>query len=68
MAVQATLFDDALTAALSGQVRFLKNMRVGFDMVYRDVSFLVFNVPGLTPYLSFADDTIQKPQIYGALW
>jgi len=66
--LQATLFDDALTAALSGQVRFLKNMRVGFDMVYRDVSFLVFNVPGLTPYLSFADDTIQKPQIYGALW
>jgi hypothetical protein len=36
--------------------------------VYRDVSFLVFNVPGLTPYLSFAQETIQTPQVYGALW
>jgi len=63
-----TALDDAITGALSAQVRFLKNMRVGFDVVYRDVSFLVFNVPGLTPYLSFAEGTTQKPQIYGALW
>jgi len=63
-----TTLDDAITGALSGQVRFIKNMRVGFDLVYRDVSFLVFNVPGLTPYLSFAEGTTQTPQIYGALW
>lgn len=62
------VLDDAITGAVSAQVRFLKNMRVGIDAVYRDVSFLVFNVPGLTPYLSFAQETIQTPQIYGALW
>ena len=43
-------------------------MRVGLDVVYRDVSFLVLNVPGLTPYVSFAEETEQKPQVYGALW
>jgi len=64
----ATLLDAAITGALNGQVRFLKNMRVGFDLVYRDVSFLVFNVPGLTPYLSFAEGTTQNPQVYGAIW
>ncbi len=62
------LLDDALTGAITAQVRFLKNMRVGVDVVYRDVSFLVFNVPGLIPYLSFANETEQTPQVYGALW
>ncbi len=62
------VLDDAITGAVSAQVRFLENMRVGVDVVYRDVSFLVFNVPGLTPYLSFATETIQTPQVYGALW
>jgi len=64
----STNLDDAITGAFSAQARFLKNMRVGLDIVYRDVSFLVFNVPGLTPYLSFAEGTTQKPQVYGALW
>jgi len=63
-----TALDDAITGAFSAQARFLKNMRVGIDIVYRDVSFLVFNVPGLTPYLSFAEGTTQTPQVYGALW
>jgi len=62
------IVDDAITAAFRGRVRFLRSMRVGLDVVYRDVSFLVLNVPGLTPYVSFATDTIQKPQTYGALW
>jgi hypothetical protein len=62
------VLDDAITGAVSAQVRFLKNMRVGVDVVYRDVSFLVFNVPGLIPYLSFAQETIQTPQVYGAGW
>ena len=62
------VMDDAIAAVVTAQARFLKNMRVGVDLVYRDVSFLVFNVPGLIPYVSFAEDTIQKPQVYGALW
>ena len=62
------VFDNGLAAALNAQVRFLKNMRVGLDVVYRDVSFMLFNVPGLTPYVAFAEDTIRKPQVYGALW
>jgi len=61
-------FDNAITAGVFAQGRFLRNLRVGLDVVYRDVSFLVFNVPGLTPYLSFVEDTIRTPQIYGALW
>ena len=62
------VFDNAITFGGFGQVRFAQSMRVGIDVVYRDVSFLVFNVPGLTPYLSFAEETIRKPQVYGALW
>ena len=62
------VFDNAITFGGFGQVRFAKSMRVGVDVVYRDVSFLVFNVPGLSPYLSFAEETTQKPQVYGALW
>jgi hypothetical protein len=62
------VFDDALTAAFRGRVRFLKSMRVGLDVVYRDVSFLVLNVPGLVPYVSFATESEQSPQVYGALW
>ena len=62
------LWDDAITGGLFAQVRFLKNMRAGLDLVYRDVSFLVFNVPGLTPYTTFVDGTVQAPQVYGALW
>ena len=61
-------FDNAVTFGAFAQARFLKSMRVGVDVVYRDVSFLVFNVPGLTPYLGFATDTIRSPQVYGALW
>ena len=64
----AGIIDDAFTAAFRGRVRFLRSMRVGLDVVYRDVSFLVLNVPGLTPYVSFATETIQKPQAYGAIW
>ena len=64
---QAAL-DNAITAGVFAQGRFLRNLRVGLDVVYRDVSFLVFNVPGLTPYLSFVEDTIRAPQVYGALW
>ena len=64
---QAAL-DNAITAGVFAQGRFFRNLRVGLDVVYRDVSFLVFNVPGLTPYLSFVEDTIRTPQIYGALW
>lgn len=65
---QTRTWDDAITFGGFGQVRFFRGMRLGLDVVYRDVSFLVFNVPGLTPYLSFAEDTIQEPQVYGALW
>jgi len=64
----AETFDNAITGGIFAQARFLKGMRVGVDVVYRDVSFLVFNVPGLTPFLSFASETIRKPQVYGALW
>jgi hypothetical protein len=64
----SALIDDSFTAAFRARVRFLRSMRIGVDVVYRDVSFLVLNVPGLTPYVSFATDTIQKPQAFGALW
>jgi hypothetical protein len=62
------LWDDAITGAVTAQVRLLKWMRVGGDLVYRDVSFLTFNVPGLTPYVGFAEGTVLKPQVYGAVW
>jgi hypothetical protein len=60
--------DNAITFGGFAQARFAKSMRVGLDVVYRDVDFLVFNVPGYAPYLSFAEGTIQKPQVYGAIW
>jgi hypothetical protein len=66
--VAATRYDDAITGALTAQVHFLRSMRVGFDLVYRDVSFLVFNVPGLVPYVGFAEGTEQRAQLYGAFW
>jgi hypothetical protein len=62
------VWQPALAAALTGQVRLAHSMRVGVDVVYRDVSFLLFNVPGLTPYLTFPEGTTQRPQLYGALF
>ena len=31
-------------------------MRAFFDFVYRDLSFILFNVPAFTPYYAFPDD------------
>ena len=62
------VIDEAITFGLRSRVRFLRSMRVGLDVIYRDVSFLVLNVPGLTPYVDFATDTVQAPQMFGALW
>jgi hypothetical protein len=59
---------NALAAAARGQVRFLKNLRVGLDVVYRDVAFLLFNATGEPAFTSNAAAQTLSPQVYGALW
>jgi hypothetical protein len=67
-APDALRLQNSLAGAISGQVRFLRNMRVGIDAVYRGAEFLVLTVPGDPPFTSFFSEAGRQPQIYGALW
>lgn len=42
-------------AALNARFRWNK-LRVHGDFIYRDLSYVVFNIPGIAPYRNFPDD------------
>ena len=53
-----TTMQPAIAADLNGKVKMGK-LRLTGDFVYRDMAFLLFNVPSFTPYYAFpADATV----------
>lgn len=50
----------AFAAQLDG---FYGNFGFSLDAVYRDLNFVLFNVPSLDPFLSFPSDSQQTPEI-----
>lgn len=64
----ALRWEDAVAGIATAQVRFAKSMRVGVDVVYRDLDFIWFNTPSWTPYVAVPDETESRPAVYGAFW
>jgi len=63
-------FDKPLSTttvrALAGAIRvdaFYERWAFNVDAVYRDLSFILFNVPSLDPFLSFPKDSEQAPEM-----
>lgn len=61
---------DATTVekAFAGDAQALlvhKSTEIGVDFVYKDLPFIVFNVPGVTSGYALPDATETTPQIYG---
>ncbi|MCB9740999.1 MAG: hypothetical protein H6741_17010 [Alphaproteobacteria bacterium] len=63
--------DEASTVIESGlagdvQTLFIYNTTVAFaDLVYKDLSYIVFNIPGLTSGVATSEAWTVTPQIYG---
>ena len=56
--------------AMAGDINFYS--KIGFltlraDIVYRDLAFILFNVPGLDPFNSFPEGSEQSPEFMGAI-
>ncbi|MFN7142463.1 MAG: hypothetical protein ACK4YP_01705 [Myxococcota bacterium] len=67
-------FDDAdstvIETAFAGDVQATLgagNTEIGADFVYKDLTYILFNVPGLTSGYSMPDSYEVTPQIYGRL-
>ncbi|MCK6509239.1 hypothetical protein L6R29_04615 [Myxococcota bacterium] len=41
--------------------------RMHLDVMYRDLSFILQNVPGFVPFQAFANDQVQTPEFFAAL-
>lgn len=67
-ASDALKWEDAIAGIATAQVRFLDSMRLGVDVVYRDLDFIWFNTPSWTPYVALPEGTESRPAVYGALW
>lgn len=50
----------------SAGLRFDK-FRVHLDGIYRDLPFIVFNVPGFVPYQALSEQSEVSPELFGAL-
>lgn len=42
-------------------------LRLHVDAIYRDLSYIVFNVPGFDPYNAILEDSNLTPEIFGSL-
>lgn len=55
-------------AAVALQFRLKYNfMRIGFLGLYRTLSYIQFNVPGVPPFRDFPDGTKLQPEMFGAI-
>jgi len=50
-----TVYQPAMAGNLSGKFRAGK-FRLHGDMFYRDLSYILFNIPGISPYKAFPDN------------
>jgi hypothetical protein len=64
--VGGTLAQAAFAAALNIDLA-IEDVDVQLDVVYRDLAFILFNVPSLDPMNAFPEASEQDPEILGAL-
>lgn len=57
---------DAFAGALRSDM-YIGNLAINVDLVYRDLYFLLFNVPGLDPYYALPDGASSSPEILFAV-
>ena len=50
-----TVLQPAVAGNINGKFRWGK-LRVHGDVIYRDLSFILFNIPGISPYRAFPED------------
>ena len=62
----STKIEQAKAAAFSMGFRFRK-LRTHLNLIFRDLSFIVFNVPGFVPYQALPEAAAVKPEIFGVL-
>ena len=62
----STKLEQARAAALSMGFRF-REFRTHLNLIFRDLSFIVFNVPGFVPYQAMPAASDVKPEIFGVL-
>jgi hypothetical protein len=60
-----TVPQGATAAALQGRVKF-NYLRMHLLGLYRSLSFIQFEVPGLPPFRDFPDGTVLKPEMFVA--
>ena len=61
--------DNATTieTALAGDIQtvfLINNTEVNVDFVYKDLPYILFNIPGLTSGVSLPEDMVTTPQLY----
>ncbi|MBM4371273.1 MAG: hypothetical protein FJ098_06440 [Deltaproteobacteria bacterium] len=62
----STKLEQARAAALSAGFRF-RGLRTHLNLIFRDLSFIVFNVPGVVPYQALPTASEVQPEIFGVL-
>lgn len=63
----STIIEDALAADI--QTLFVyKTTEIGADLVYKDLPYIVFNVPGITSGTAISESITWKPQLYGRFY
>ena len=62
----STKIEQAEAAALTAGFRF-RNFRTHLNLIFRDLSFIVFNTPGFVPYQALPEAAAVKPEIFGVL-
>ena len=60
----STKFEQAKAAALTAGFRF-RNLRAHLNLIFRDLSFIVYNTPGFVPYQALPEAADVKPEIFG---
>lgn len=64
--VGGTVTQPAIAAGLNVDLA-VAHWDVALDLIYRDLSFILFNVPSLDPMNAFPEDSKQDPEILAAL-
>lgn len=57
---------DAFAAAFRSDL-YIGKLAINIDVVYRDLYFMLFNVPGLDPYFALPDESSSTPEILFAV-
>lgn len=61
-----TIIQPARAADLNVRLKY-KYLRAHFDIVYRSLSFILFDVPSMSPYYDFPQDSKHTDEAYGAV-